>query len=352
LLAWRTFASLSNHRPATAVEGPMAIFVWLGFVILILALLALDLGVFHRRDHVIGLRESLKWSLFYIGLALAFNVLIYFLYEHHWLGFGNMPAFPLSGREAALQFLTGYLIEKSLSLDNIFVISLIFTYFGVPLQYQHRVLFWGIMGALILRGLMIGLGAALLHRFEWIIYVFGGILLITAVRMLLTRHEEIHPDRNPMVRLARRFFPVTSHLDGHNFFTRVDGQKAATPLLLALILVENSDLIFAVDSIPAIFAVTRDPFLVFTSNIFAILGLRALYFVLAGLADRFRYLRYSIVLLLAYVGVKMLLSEVRPIPNLVSLAVIAFLIGAGIVGSLVVSAHERAHADPPSGTRS
>lgn len=322
----------------------MHLIVWGAFVLFILGVLALDLGVFHRRDKTIGLRESLGWSAFYVALALAFNVLVYFLYERHWLGFGHFRTGDLDGRAAALQFLTGYLIEKSLSLDNIFVIAMIFAYFHIPLRYQHRVLFWGILGALVLRGVMIGLGAALIARFEWIIYVFGGILLLTALRML-RGEQEIHPDRSRMVRAARRLFPVAPELDGHRFFTRLpDGRRAATRLFLALVLVENSDLLFAVDSIPAIFAITRDPFLVFTSNVFAILGLRTLYFVLAGLNDRFRYLRHSIVLLLAYVGIKMLLSHVLPIPNLVSLGVIVLLLGGGITLSMAASARDRRRA--------
>ena len=315
----------------------MATLVWIGFLLLVTGILALDLGIFHRRDRVIGIRESLIWSAGYIAAAMAFNVFVYFLYEHHWLGFGAGEHLLATGQEAALQFLTGYLIEKSLSLDNVFVIALVFAYFGIPLKYQHRVLFWGILGALVLRGVMIGLGAALIARFEWVTYVFGGILLATAVKMMLTNHEEIHPDRNPFVRLARRFYPVTSELDGHNFFTTWRGRRALTPMFVALMIVENSDVVFAVDSIPAIFAVTRDPFIVFTSNVFAILGLRTLYFVLASLHDRFHYLRHALVAMLGYIGVKMLVSHYWPIPNHVSLIVITALIAAGIGASLHTS---------------
>lgn len=322
----------------------MAILVWIGFLLLVLAILALDLGVFHRRDRAIGFRESVAWSIVYVVLALLFTLLVYALYEHHWLGFGRWHGAETPGGEAALQFLTGYIIEKSLSLDNIFVIALIFAYFGVPLKYQHRVLFWGILGALVLRGVMIGLGAALIARFEWIIYVFGGILLLTALRMLRHDHEDIHPDRNPLVRLARRFFRVTSDFHGHAFFVRENGRRAVTPLFLALLLVESADVVFAVDSIPAIFAVTRDPFLVFTSNVFAILGLRTLYFVLASLNARFRYLRQSLVVLLAYVGVKMLLSHQVHVPNHVSLLVIGGIMAAGVVASQVALARERRRA--------
>ncbi|MHB8079729.1 MAG: TerC family protein [Candidatus Krumholzibacteriia bacterium] len=315
-------------------------FVWIGFLLLVCGILALDLGVFHRRDRVVGIRESLLWSAGYIAAAFVFAIFVYFLYGHHWLGFGTGRHLPVTGHEAALQFLTGYLIEKSLSLDNVFVIALVFAYFGIPLKYQHRVLFWGILGALVLRGVMIGLGAVLIARFEWVIYIFGGILLATAVKMMRTGHEQIHPDRNLFVRVARRFHPVTSELDGHNFFTTWRGRRAMTPMFVALMVVESSDVVFAVDSIPAIFAVTRDPFLVFTSNVFAILGLRTLYFVLASLHDRFRYLRHAIVAMLAYIGVKMLISFRWPIPNHVSLIVIAALISAGIGASLYASRRE------------
>ena len=322
----------------------MAILVWIGFLMLVLGILALDLGVFHRRDRAIGFRESMAWSVGYIALALLFNVLVFFLYERHWLGFGQWHGALTPGREAAVQFLTGYIIEKSLSLDNIFVIALIFAYFGVPLKFQHRVLFWGILGALVLRGVMIGLGAALIARFEWIIYVFGAILLVTALRMARHEHGEIHPERNPLLRAARRVFPVTNDFHGHSFFVKVDGRRAVTPLFMALLLVESADVVFAVDSIPAIFAVTRDPFIVFTSNVFAILGLRTLYFVLASLNARFRYLRQSLVALLAYVGVKMLLSHELPIPNHVSLIVIAGLMTTGIVASQIAASRERRRA--------
>ena len=319
----------------------MATLVWIGFLLLVIGILALDLGVFHRKDRPIGLRESLTWTAVYIGAALAFTVLIYFLYAHHWFGFGTHARFLASGPEAALQFITGYLIEKSLSLDNVFVIALIFSFFGVPIRYQHRVLFWGILGALVLRGLMIGLGAALIARFEWVTYIFGLILLATAVKMALSDHAEIHPDRNPFVKLARRFYPVTSELDGHRFFTTVGGRRALTPMFVALMLVESSDVVFAVDSIPAVFAVTRDPFIVFTSNVFAILGLRTLYFVLASLHARFRYLRHSLVAMLGYIGVKMLIAGRWPIPNWVSLIVIAGLLAVGMAASAIATAREK-----------
>ena len=307
--------------------------LWIGFIIMVLGLLALDLGVFNRKAHAISARKALLWTAFWICLALVFNAGLYFVYAHHWFGLGLIPGHQQSAREAALEFFTGYIIEKSLSLDNIFVIALIFSYFRVPLQYQHRTLFWGILGALILRGAMIGAGAALIHRFTWTIYVFGALLLLTAFKMLISKHEDVEPDRNPLVRLARRVYPVTPDFVAEHFFTRMNGRRAITPLFLALLVIESSDVMFAVDSIPAIFAVTRDPFIVFTSNVFAILGLRSLYFALAAVMDKFYYLKTSLVILLAFVGVKMLVSHHWPIPTPVSLGVIAFILGGGVAAS-------------------
>jgi tellurite resistance protein TerC len=320
----------------------MIMFVWIGFVALILALLALDLGVLNRGNHVIGTAEALRWTLFWIGLALAFDGLIYLMYEHHWLGIGIDLGHPVSGWDSAIDYLTGFIIEKSLSLDNIFVISLIFTYFKVPLEYQHRVLFWGILGALGMRGLMIGAGSALIQSFAWTIYAFGGFLLFTAVRMLVGKQDEPDLEKNLVVRMARRLFPLTADLDGCKFFSRRDGGSLkATPLFLVLLIVESSDVLFAVDSIPAIFAVTLDPFIVFTSNIFAILGLRSLYFILASLLDKLVYLKQAIVAILAYVGVKMILTHHLPIPSWISLVVITATLGAGVVASLIHRRRER-----------
>ncbi|MCB9849804.1 MAG: TerC/Alx family metal homeostasis membrane protein [Phycisphaerales bacterium] len=315
----------------------MTVWLWIGFVAIVLALLAIDLGVFHRRSHTVTVSEAVVWTCVWVALSLVFNVCIYFLYEHHIFGVGDVIGRELSGKQAALEFFTGYLIEKSLSLDNIFVIALIFVYFGVPAEQQHRVLFWGILGALIMRGAMIAAGAALIHRFTWITYVFGGILIITAIRMLLSHHEKVEPENNPLVRLARKCFPVSDGFVGKHFFTRIDGRRAITPLLLVLLVVESTDVLFAVDSIPAIFAVTYDPFIVFTSNIFAILGLRAFYFVLAGAMDKFRYLKISLVVLLAFVGVKMLLAHHFPIPTWVSLLIIGGILAIGVVASLVAT---------------
>ena len=321
--------------------------VWAGFLAFVLGLLALDLGVFHRETRAIRTGEALAWAGFYVSLALAFNVLVFFLYDRNWLGVGVSVGHPLDGRTAALQFLTGYLLEQSLSLDNVFIIALIFSYFRVPLAYQHRVLFWGILGALVMRGAMIGLGAALIARFDWIIYVFGGILIVTAVRMLLAGSEEPDPEKSPVIRLARRLYPVTPDPHGERSLAAVHGRRAATPLFLVLLMVESSDVLFAVDSIPAIFAVTQDPFLVFTSNVFAILGLRNLYFAIAPLLNRFKYLKQSLVFILAFVGVKMILAHTQPIPTVTSLAVIIGILAVGILASAFAAGRETAPLGSP-----
>jgi tellurite resistance protein TerC len=309
--------------------------LWIGFFALILSLLALDLGVLNRKAHEIKAQEALRWTAFWIALSLLFNVAIYFMYEYNFLGVGEHPGAAASGREAALKFFTGYVIEKSLSLDNIFVIALIFNYFKVPLKYQHRTLFWGVVGALVLRGAMIMAGSALIMRLEWMIYVFGILLLLTAVKLLFQKHDDFDPSRNPLVKIARKVYPVTPDFEGQRFFSRINGRRAITPLFLVLIVVESSDVLFAVDSIPAIFAVTLDPFIVFTSNVFAILGLRALYFALAAIMGLFAYLKFSLVFILAFVGVKMLLSHHHPIPVSVSLAVIAGALATGIAASVI-----------------
>ncbi|MEX0703837.1 MAG: TerC family protein [Planctomycetales bacterium] len=331
----------------------MTLFVWLGFLALISALILLDLGVFHRRGRPIGFREALGWTAVWVALALAFAAGVYFLYERDWLGWTETASHRLSGRQAALQFLTGHLIEKALSVDNLFVMALIFSYFRVPAAEQHRLLFWGILGAVVLRGAMIAAGAALVARFEWTMYVFGVLLIASALKLLLVRADELHPDRNLLVRLVRRFVPVTSEYAGSRFVVKTPAGWAATPLVPALILIESSDAMFAVDSIPAIFAVTRDPFLVFTSNVFAILGLRSLYFALAGLLDVFRHLKYSLVALLVFVGLKMLLAHRYPISTLASLAVIGGILALGILVSLVEARRARAGAcgGPAAGRR-
>ena len=296
-----------------------SLFSWVIFNIFVLGMLALDLLVFHRKAHAVSLREALSWSAVWIALALIFNVGIYYLW----------------GSEKALEFLAGYLIEKSLSVDNIFVFIMIFSYFAVPAIYQHRILFWGILGALIMRAIFIAAGAALLSAFHWIIYIFGGFLIITGIKMFFAGEEKIEPEKNPAVLLLRRFMPITNEFHGQRFFVRIDQRLWATPLFVVLVVIETTDVIFAVDSIPAIFAITMDPFIVYTSNIFAILGLRALYFLLAGIMDMFRYLKVGLSFVLCFVGVKMMLVDFYKIPIGVSLGVVAGILAISILASLV-----------------
>jgi len=321
--------------------------IWAGFLALILVILMLDLGVFHRRAHVIGIGEALVWSAVWIAVALAFNVAVYFLYQYHLLGIGLHIGHSLTGRDAALKYFTAYLLEESLSVDNMFVIAMIFTFFAVPPLYQHRVLFWGILGAMVMRGIMIGAGTWLINSLVWMTYVFGALLILTAVKMLITSEQGIEPERNVLVRLARRFYPVTTDYHGQKFFVRVEGRKTVTPLLLVLLVIESSDLLFAVDSIPAVLAVTYDPFIVFTSNIFAILGLRSLYFALAGMMHRFRYLKLSLVFLLAFIGTKMLLAHFYEIPTHVTLVITAGILSVGVLASLMAAKRELHHPEPP-----
>lgn len=314
--------------------------VWSLFLLVILALLALDLGVLNRKAHVIAPKEALAWTAFWVALALGFNVFIYYFYLNQGWGIAPTIDFSLGGQEAALEFFAAYLLEKSLSLDNIFVIAMLFGFFKIPAIYQHRVLFWGILGALVMRGVMIALGAALIHKFSWITYVFGAILLITAIKMLVQREDNFDPENNWLIRLARRFMPATSDMSDGHFLTKINGVTHITPLFLVLLMVETTDLLFAVDSIPAVFAVTQDPFIVFTSNVFAILGLRSLYFALAGLMDQFRYLKVSLVFILAYVAVKMMLVHHYPIPIPVTLALIGGILMVGIGASVLAAAKD------------
>jgi tellurite resistance protein TerC len=306
-----------------------SIWLWVGFITVVLGLLALDLGVFHRNAHAVSTKEAATWTVVWITLALLFNGVIYLFWG--WM----MPGSAASNSQAALEFLTGYLIEYSLSVDNIFVFVLIFSFFRVPSAYQHRVLFWGIMGALVMRGVLIVVGAALIEQFHWIIYLFGAFLVFTGIRMAFHTDEDIHPDDNPLIKLARRAMPVTSTYEGQRFFVRHAGKLMATPLFLVLLLAESTDLIFALDSIPAIFAVTLDPFIVFTSNVCAILGLRSLYFLLAGAVDKFHYLKLGLATILTFVGVKMILSDIFHLPTSVSLLVIVGVLAIAIVASLV-----------------
>ena len=314
------------------------ILLWLGFNIFVLAMLALDLFVFHKEAHEVSMKEAAAWSVFWVMLALIFNAGIY-----HFMG-----------PQVGLEFLTGYLIEKALSVDNIFVFVLIFSYFNVPPRYQHRVLFWGILGALVMRGAMIGAGAALIHRFHWIIYIFGAFLVFTGIRMATQSAHTIEPESNPVIRLIRRFIAVTNVYHGQKFFVREQVgtrmRRVATPLFVVLVLVETTDLIFAVDSIPAIFAITTDPFIVYTSNVFAILGLRALYFLLAGVIHKFHYLKLGLSVVLVFVGTKMLLLDIYKVPIGLSLGVIALVLGSAVAASLLfpkeAEAHDPAAHDP------
>ncbi len=318
--------------------------IWLGFIALIIAFLALDLGVFHRKNTEISTRDALLWTLVWIAISLTFSAFIYYAYESGWTANPER----LDGKEAVVLYITGYVIEKSLSLDNIFVIALIFTYFMVPREYQHRVLFWGILGALFFRGLMIGVGAALIQRFDWMIYVFGALLMYSAYKMWRSDGEDVNPNRNPFLRILGKYFPVLRQFKGERFFVRLPTKHrtvwAVTPLFVALLVVETTDIVFAVDSIPAIFAITKDPFIVFTSNIFAILGLRSLYFVLASLLEKFRHLKYSLIFILFFVGVKILVSDLYHLPAWISLSVIVTALAIGVIVSLSLSAQEeRSH---------
>ena len=304
------------------------IWLWIGFNLFVLAMLALDLGVFHRKSHAVSTKEAITWSLVWISLSLVFNAVIYFFWDR------MMPGSSYTNSEAALAFFTGYLIEKSLSVDNIFVFILIFSFFAVPAAYQHRVLFWGILGALIMRGTLIAVGAALLKEFHWVIYVFGVFLIYTGIRMARHQDEEMQPDKNPVVKFFRRFMPVTETFEADNFFIRRAGTLMATPLFLILLIVESTDLVFAVDSIPAIFAVTQEPFIVYTSNVFAILGLRALYFLLANVMDKFQYLKLGLSAVLTFIGVKMVIVDLYHIPVGASLLVVAGILTISILASL------------------
>jgi len=345
------------------------LWLWAAFIAFVLLMLALDLGVFHRKAHVVSVREALAWSAVWLSMGLSFSVFVYFAYDGHWFGLGTMvdavDGLANSGVMATEKYLTGYVVEKSLSVDNIFVIAMIFGSFAVPPLYQHRVLFWGILGALLLRGAMISVGAKVIAEYHWVLYLFATFLIFTAIKMLFLKTEHTDPNKNFVVRWTRRLFPVTARLHGEHFIVRagapasyesevpgapsvpdevVDkarpGTVLLTPLALALVMVETTDLIFAVDSIPAIFAITGDPFLVFTSNVFAMLGLRSLYFALAGMVEKFRYLKVSLALVLMVVGVKMLLAEWLKLAlgthfNLYLLTVILSILATGVATSVL-----------------
>lgn len=320
----------------------MEILFWAGFLLLIGFLLFLDLGVFNKGSHEVSTKEALTWTMVWIGVSLLFNVFIYFAYEYEWIQGTMQGVEDLTGQEAALKFFTGYLIEKSLSLDNIFVIAIIFSYFNVPLKYQHEVLFWGILGAIVFRGLMILLGVALIQQFDWIMLVFGALLIFSAVKMFSTDdEEEYNADNNFAIRLVKKLFPVSKTMNG-KFFERIDGVKHITPLFICLLVIETTDIMFAIDSIPAIFSITTDAFIVFSSNIFAILGLRALYFVLAAMLNKFKYIQISLVFVLGYVGVKMILIYFGfHIETWVSLSVIVGILMIGVLASLWKNRRDR-----------
>ena len=292
---------------------------WVGFIAFVLIMVTLDLGVFHRKAHEVGIREALAWTSVWVGLALAFNLGIYFFF----------------GPDRALEFTTGYLIEEALSVDNLFVFLVLLSYFAVPKALQHRVLFWGILGALVMRALFIVAGAALIQRFHWVLYVFGAFLVFTGFKLLAQRESEVHPDRNAALKIFRRVLRAVPDYRGTRFVVREDGRWYVTPLLMVLLAVEATDIVFATDSIPAIFAITTDPFIVFTSNIFAVLGLRSLYFLLAGMMGKFRYLKVGLGLVLSFIGAKMLIAGVYKIPVGASLGVVAVLLAGSIVVSLL-----------------
>ncbi len=299
-------------------------YLWIGFNLFVLIMLALDLGVFHRKSQEITVRNALTWTGIWIALAMVFNLFIF-----HWFG-----------RDKAIDFFTGYVIEKSLSVDNIFVIMMIFSYFHVPKAYQHKVLFWGILGALVMRVIFIFAGIELIHKFHWLMYIFGAFLIVTGIRMLTSGDTKLEPEKNPIVKLVRKIFPVTNTFQGDNFFTRIDGKLWATPLFVVVMLIEGTDLIFAVDSIPAILAISDDPFIVYTSHVFAILGLRSLYFALAGVESLFKYLKYGLSAILVFVGTKMAIVDWVKIPAEESLIVIIFILGISMTASMVLGKSE------------
>ncbi len=305
---------------------------WILFSVAILLFLALDLGVFNRKAHVIRTKEAAIWTAIWAAVGLGFSGVIYWLFQD---GLLSNPT-GLAPQEAVLKYVTGYLIELSLSIDNVFVIAVIFSSFSIPEKYQHRVLFWGILGAIVFRALMIFFGVALINKFDWIIYVFGAFLLYTAYKMFNHDDTDFDPTNSKLMKILRRFFPISNHMNGQEFFIVEQGKKAATPLFVALMVIELTDILFALDSIPAILAITADPFIVFSSNIFAILGLRSMYFLISRMLQKFRYINYSLVVILAFVGIKMLLLDVFHFPEWVSLGVIALALLGGILSSLLI----------------
>ena len=316
--------------------------LWIGFVSLVFVMLGLDLGVFHRKAHEVNIREAIGWTLFWVALGLAFSGVVYVIYEHHWGGAGRFaPRHHLHGTDAMVLYLTGYLLEESLSVDNLFVISLLFRSMAVPARFQHRLLFWGIIGALVFRGSMIAGGVWLVRHFMWTFYVFGGFLVLSGVRMILAGDdEEPEPEASWFFKAVRRVLPMAEQDHGSRLFARENGRTVVTYLAIALLAIELTDIVFAVDSVPAILAVTTEPFIVVTSNVFAILGLRSLYFVLAGMMNKFRYLKTALSILLVIIGGKMLAHQFVDVPNLLSLAVVITVVGIGVVLSIMADARE------------
>ena len=299
--------------------------LWGSFSLFVLGMLALDLGVFHRKSHAVSVKEALTWTAVWIALSMLFNLFVYYYF----------------GKDKALEFFTAYLVEKSLSIDNIFVMIMIFSYFSVPDAYQHKVLFWGILGALVMRVIFIFAGIELIHKFHWLIYLFGGFLVFTGIRMVVGDDKPVNLEQNPLVKLVRRVFPVTGSFEGDKFFVKRDLKTWTTPLFLVVVLIEGTDLIFAVDSIPAIIAISEDPFIVYTSNVFAILGLRSLYFALAGIEKYFTYLKYGLATILVFVGIKMCIVDFYKIPVEISLIVISFLLAISMIASVALKRGEK-----------
>lgn len=315
--------------------------IWIGFILLVFIMLAFDLGVLNRNSKTMTTRKAVVNTLGWISLGLLFNVFIYFAYENHWYGLGTFATEPMDGKEASLKFLTGYLLEEALSVDNLFVMALVFAQFQVPKKYQHKILFWGIIGVLVFRGLLISIGIWLVSYFVWLFFFFGGLLIFSALKMIRSDDGDKDLSDNAIMRLIRRIYPVTDHYDGDKFFTIHNGVKMATPLFVVLMVIETTDVLFAFDSVPAVFSITTDPFLVFSSNIFAILGLRSMYFVLANIMDKFVYLKYSLFGILMFIGVKMILIPLHiHIPEMVSLMVIAILLILGVLMSHLKPVHK------------
>lgn len=327
----------------------MQTILWVGFLGLVVVFLAIDLGVFNKKAHVITAKEALVWTSIWVSLAIMFGGFVYYLYETNWMNM--LPAdnqLLHKGEEALLKFYTSFLIEKSLSLDNIFVMAMVFAYFRIPMKFQHEVLFWGILGAMVFRGIMIYAGTALIAQFDWVNYIFGLLLLYSAVQMALSKHDDIDLLKSPVVRFITKFYRISDKLESGKFFVRENGKRAVTILFVALVIIETTDILFAVDSIPAIFAITTDPFLVFTSNVFAILGLRSLYFVLADFMDRFQYLKYSLIFILAFVGIKIMLAHYYTFPTIVSLSVIIVMLAVGILASFLANKNNKKMQVPTS----